>query len=67
MHFPSLRQTYSHVQQEKNRRNALLHHVTHERLAMIDNSNKNKISEGFTRLSEPMLADKEQLKCDYYR
>ena len=22
---------------------------------MIDNSNKNKISEGFTRLSEPML------------
>jgi hypothetical protein len=34
---------------------------------MIDNSNKKKISEGFTRLSEPMLADKEQLKCDYYR
>uniref|UniRef100_A0A2K1WPZ3 Uncharacterized protein n=1 Tax=Populus trichocarpa TaxID=3694 RepID=A0A2K1WPZ3_POPTR len=31
MHFPSLRQTYSHVQQEKSRRNALLHLVTHER------------------------------------
>jgi hypothetical protein len=68
-HFPSLRQTYSHVQQEKSRRNALLHLVTHERLVMIGNFNKKKknFSEGFTRLSEPMLADKEQLKCDYYR
>ena len=50
-YFPSLRQTYSHVQQEKSRKNALLHLVTHERLVMIDNFNKKKnFSEGFTLL-----------------
>lgn len=60
--FPSLRQTYSHVQQEESRRNAML---THSRSTMIPDSNQNNFIRGFTSLSEPRLADKAKMKCDY--
>jgi hypothetical protein len=55
--FPSLRQTYPLVQQEKSRRNAMLHLVIHERLTMIGDSNQ-KNFRGFTHLSEPRLQTK---------
>ncbi|KAK6932088.1 Retrotransposon Copia-like, N-terminal [Dillenia turbinata] len=58
--LPSLRQTYSYVQQEESRRSAMIHTVSVEKAGLVSKTTREQ-----TKTGDSSTSNKDQLKCDY--
>ena len=63
--FPSLRQAYSHVQQEKSRRNVMLPTASIERISMLFYSSTTITKFDAAKTDSTKGTEQDNIKCDY--